>query len=81
MKDKLYFIVVKDTEGKWIYEPDSQGRPTMYRDLKQLKRYMYKFILRNHSYSCPQSNEFAVAVYSLNGEPVLFKNIEEMSED
>lgn len=54
MKDKLYFIVVKDTEGKWIYELDSQLRPTMYRDLKQFKRYMYKF---SHSYSCPQSNQ------------------------
>lgn len=66
MKNKLYFIVYRNSKGEWEYELDSQRRPTMYKDIQQIKKYAYKF---NHK-------ECSIVEYKLNSTPIEFKDID-----
>ena len=60
MKLKLYFIVYKTKSNTyWEYVLDSQLRPTMYRSIDQLKKYLYKF--KN-----TEDKEYRVVEYKLN---------------
>lgn len=43
IKDRVFFVVEKDEHGYWDYVLDSQLRPRMYRDFKELKKNLYKF--------------------------------------
>lgn len=71
-KDKLYFIVEKDSEGNWEYALDSQLRPTMYRTLEQLKKNSYKFTRGKR--------EYKIVEYKTNGELISFDNIESLEK-
>lgn len=71
-KDKLYFIVKKDSEGNWEYSLDSQLRPTCYKSLEQLKKYSYKFTRGER--------EYKIVEYKTNGELISFDDFESLKK-
>lgn len=66
MCDKIYFIVIQNSKGEWEYVKDSQLRPTMYRDIQQVKKYAYKF----------RHGDYKIVEYKLNSTPIRFDEID-----
>ena len=71
-KDKLYFIVKKNSEGNWEYALDSQLRPTYYKSLEQLKKYSYKFTRGERGYK--------IVEYKTTGELISFDDFKSLEK-
>lgn len=48
VSDYLYLVMKCNGNGQYEYVLDSQNRPTIYRNMKQLQKYAYKY--RNQKY-------------------------------
>lgn len=60
MTTKLYFVVYQNSKNEWEFALDSQRRPTMYRSIEQLKKYLYKY----------KDEKYRVVEYKLNSTPI-----------
>lgn len=60
MTSKVYFIVYQNSQNEWEFALDSQRRPTMYRSIEQLKKYLYKY----------KNEKYRIVEYKLNSTPI-----------